>query len=103
MAVTHLTDQTWDEFCSHGTVLVDFWATWCPPCKLMSPLLEEMSEESTVVKFGAIDVDKYPAITSKYEVRAMPTFLLLVNGIEVNRFIGARSKAQLNQEIIDSL
>jgi thioredoxin len=71
-----------------GFVAIKFWATWCAPCKRMSPILDKMEDEFKSIKFVSVDVDQIPAIAQKFKVRMLPTLLLLKNGREMNRING---------------
>jgi thioredoxin 1 len=81
-------------------VLVDFWADWCPPCRIVAPVIEELAEEfdgaATVAK---LDVDKVPSIAGAYEVRSIPTLLFFRNGEVVDRVVGAVPKEVLAQKL----
>ena len=79
------------------TVLVDFWAEWCQPCKAMDPILEDLSQElAGKVKIVKLDVDSNPSTTVRYNVRAMPTLIVFKNGEPVDYKVGAgQSRAQL--------
>lgn len=78
-------------------VLVDFWATWCGPCRMIAPLIDQVSAEvAGVAKVGKVDVDSNPAISAKYGVRSIPTLLFFKNGQVVDTIVGAGvSKAAL--------
>lgn len=65
---------------SSKPVLVDFWATWCPPCKMMNPVLDKLSETETTVTIAKVDVDELPEISALYNIRSIPTILTFVNG-----------------------
>ena len=74
-------------------VVVDFYATWCGPCKMIAPLLEKFQNEYSNIKFLKIDVDQLGSLAQEYNVSSMPTLILFKNGEEVNRVIGANPAA----------
>jgi thioredoxin 1 len=77
-------------------VLVDFWAEWCGPCKMIAPLLDELAEEySGKVKIGKVNVDEHQGLAAEYGVRAIPTLLLIKNGQVAEQMVGAKSKRDL--------
>jgi thioredoxin 1 len=81
---------------SHIPVLVDFWASWCLPCKSMEPLISELSEEyEGKIKIGKLNVDQNPGIASCYNIQGVPTFILFDKGKIIDRCTGAQSKSQL--------
>ncbi|MGV3492183.1 MAG: thioredoxin [Devosia sp.] len=96
---TRVNDQNFDAEVLGATepVLVDFWAEWCPPCKAMDPILEDLSTElAGKVKIVKLDVDGNPGTTVKYNVRAMPTLIVFKNGQPVDYKVGAgQSRVQL--------
>ena len=74
-------------------VLVDFWAEWCGPCKMIAPLLDELAEEyDGKVKIGKVNIDEQQALASEYGIRAIPTLLLFSKGQVADQIVGARSK-----------
>ncbi|NWJ52404.1 MAG: thioredoxin [Bacteroidetes bacterium] len=98
--IKRLTDQNFEHQIKSGITLVDFWATWCMPCKIMAPILNDLSEVLTGnASVGKLDVDKNKAASAKYGVRSIPTLILFKNGKEINRFVGVKTKDFLLKEI----
>ena len=97
-----LTDATFDENVksSDVPVLVDFWAEWCGPCKMITPVLEEIAEEQEgKVRIAKLNVDDNLDVTRRYEVLSIPTLILFKDGEMQSRIIGAKPKAALLEEI----
>jgi thioredoxin 1 len=98
--IKKLSDQNFEHQIKNGIMLVDFWATWCMPCKMMAPVLNNLSEELTGnASVGKLDVDQNRAASLKYGVRSIPTLVLFKNGNEINRFVGVKTKDFLLKEI----
>ena len=74
-------------------VLVDFWATWCPPCKMIAPIIDALAKEMAgKVKIGKLDVDQNPVTANKFRVQSIPTLIIFKDGEEADRIVGAQSK-----------
>lgn len=104
-AVTPTTDDrfTADVLEADVPVLVDFWATWCPPCRQMRPLLAQLAAEREDLRIVSVDVDSHQEIAARYGVLSMPTFLLFRDGAPVLRLVGSRPKARLERELSEVL
>ena len=76
-------------------VLVDFWASWCGPCRMLSPIVDEIAEEVQTIKIGKVNVDEQQDLAGKFGVMSIPTLILFKNGQPVNKSVGAKSKAAL--------
>jgi thioredoxin 1 len=100
--ISTLTDATFDEEigAADEVVVVDFWAEWCGPCKMITPILEEIaSEQAGKVRIAKLNVDDNPDAARRYEVMSIPTLIVFRDGQPVKRMIGAKGKGQLLQEL----
>ena len=97
-SVPELTNGEFDSFTGKGLVFLDFFAEWCMPCTIMSPIIEELSHDfEGKIKFGRVNVDDNSRIARKYGILSIPTFILLKNSEIIERFLGAVSQEELNE------
>ncbi|CAN5724168.1 thioredoxin [soil metagenome] len=104
--ISTLTDSTFDEEigASAEPVVVDFWAEWCGPCKMIAPLLEEIAtEQAGKVRLAKLNVDDNPDVARRFEVMSIPTLIVFRDGAPAKRLIGAKGKGQLLQELSEFL
>ena len=94
MAYVVLTSENFEEevIKSDKPVLVDFWATWCGPCRRIAPIGEQIAEENADIKVCKVDVDDQPELTSSFGIQSIPTLIVFKNGEIANKAVGARSK-----------
>ena len=95
-----LTDKNFQHQTKNKLVLVDFWASWCAPCRMMAPVLNDVANELTGNSYiGKVNIEQYQSLAQKFHIRNIPTLILLKNGTEVNRFVGMKNKKFLLQQI----
>lgn len=94
-----LTDKNFQHQIKDKTILVDFWATWCAPCRMMAPVLNDLSGELDKASIGKLNIDEYQSIAAKYNVRSIPTMIIFKGGKEVDRIVGVKSKEFLLKQI----
>jgi thioredoxin 1 len=102
--ISTLTDSTFDEEigAADAPVIVDFWAEWCGPCKMISPILEEIAHEHEgKVRIAKLNVDDNPDAARRFDVMSIPTLIVFQDGQPVKRMVGAKGKGQLLQELAE--
>lgn len=98
--VSELTNGEFETFSKEGVVLIDFFADWCMPCMMMSPIIEDINEEfKNKIKIGKIDVDNNSEIAQKFQVNSIPTFVLLKNGKVLEKITGSMTQEELRNFI----
>lgn len=95
-----LTDKNFQQMTKNRLVLVDFWASWCAPCRIMAPVLNDLADElNSDSRVGKVNIEEYQSLAQRFQVRNIPTMILFRNGKEINRFVGVKSKDFLLQQI----
>ncbi len=93
--IEHLTEENFESTVKTGVTVVDFYAEWCGPCRMLSPILEELAQEETGVRFAKVDVDGAQKLATNHQVTSVPTIVLYKDGKEVDRVLGLRDKDAL--------
>lgn len=101
MSVLHLTSENFDQSVmqSDKPVLVDFWAPWCGPCQMMSPVIEELAGEMGEAVFGKVNVDEEQGLAQQHNILSIPTFIVFRGGKVVDQFSGAMNKEALKEKV----
>lgn len=97
MSILKITSDNFEEevLKSNKTTIIDFYADWCMPCKMMSPVIDEIAEENDNIKVGKLNVDEVEDLAAKYNVMSIPTIIIFKNGKEEKRFVGVTSKENI--------
>ena len=106
MAILHITDQTFEEEVMQASVpvLIDYWAEWCGPCRMLSPIIEELEQEYRgKIQVGKINIAEQPTLALIHKVMSIPTVSIYLHGKEMKRLIGLREKSELAEAIQDVL
>ena len=100
MSVQKLNQNNFNKAIANGTTLVDFYADWCGPCRMVSPIVDEIAEERSDITVGKVNVDDENSLAMKYGVMSIPTLIVFKDGQEKTRIVGARPKAAILAELV---
>ena len=97
MAIVHITQENFESVVTKSgkTVLIDFWATWCGPCRMIAPIVEEIAAERDDIIVGKLDVDEEPELAKQFRIVSIPTLVLMKNGETAATLVGYRPKADI--------
>ena len=103
MAVIELTKDNFNAETAHGKVLIDFWASWCGPCKMLSPIVDEIAEEApNGLKVCKVNIDDCPELAQQFQVMSIPTLVVMQDGKPVASSVGVRPKQKILQMIAEA-
>jgi thioredoxin 2 len=97
--VATLTDADFSRTVGSGAWVVDFWAAWCGPCRMIAPVIEQLAGERSDVRFGKLNVDEHPQLAAKYNARSIPLLVLFRDGVERGRVVGAVPRGHIEAAI----
>ena len=97
MSVININNNNFQDEVMHSEklVLLDFWASWCGPCRMVSPIVDEIAAERSDIKVGKINVDEQPELAARFGIMSIPTLVVIKNGKVINQAVGTRPKAQI--------
>ena len=99
MDIIHVNTENFDKVIAQGKVIVDFWAPWCGPCRMLGPVLEEIADEYDDIVIAKVNVDEEPALAARFKVASIPTVLLFENGVLAKKTMGYMGKDELCYEL----
>lgn len=99
MDIIHVNTENFDKLIAQGKVIVDFWAPWCGPCRMLGPVLEEIADEYDDIVIAKVNVDEEPALAARFKVASIPTVLLFENGVLAKKTMGYMGKDELCYEL----
>jgi len=99
MSLISLTNDNFEDSVKEGVCIVDFWAIWCVPCRIMTPIVEDIAKEMPNIKVFKLNVDDYPELTAEFNIMSIPTILIFKDGKEVDQTVGVVSKGVLANKI----
>jgi thioredoxin 1 len=98
--VIHIASESeFDTVIAQGNVVVDFYASWCGPCKNMGPIIDELAKEMTQITFVKVDTEKFNMLSKRFSIRSLPTFIFFKDGQKIQQVVGAHRKVELRNEI----